>query len=307
LNARAGGRRPEPIEKKIGFYRYSTYEEAGRLRRLRACAIIDAVADAEDYVALPSDLGIQITVPAGTDRLVLQRVRWTGHPQRYRIGGATRPLGLRPDEGLTEPTHFRFFADNVVGVELNRHGPPPSWLLDVVAKVPDDEFTGFRLVRILDVTALERLNSIVIFKSMEVRLSRRTIARLDPHDNDFVPILQRAGELVTDGGVFEFGWKPFRNNGELNAEALKNLAVAILEGLDEDDVGDPAAQIAISGKDQHGVTQTYALRRDYIVALETVRRTQDNRIDPGAMFAAIERAHAAVRGRFAPQDFIDEH
>jgi hypothetical protein len=55
--------------------------------------------------------------------------------------------------------------------------------------------------------------------------------------------------------------------------------------------------------DRRGEEQVYAFKRDYIVNVQSVRRTADNRVDADSMFSAIARAHTSVQGSFVYQDF----
>lgn len=299
---------PPPIERSIVFYRVYTRQEGDRIGRLRTSRIVEAVRDARPrLLGLPGDdlaLLPEVT-PNATDRFSMVRVKWRGHPDRFNRRTLQRTrLNLPASEGLSAPTHFRFFANNVLAAEINREGPAPTALIDYLIERGGDVWSRLRMKRIADTETVERLNRMVRLESVRIRLSDDSITHLHARNNTYFPVLRNAASLVDDGGVFEVSWKRFRNNGHLNAEALKALVLNIVENDENMAALDSKSQIELVGFDANGREDTYVLKRDYVQSRQSIPRDAAGNVSDDDAFAALERGYNAAKDHFTEQLFI---
>jgi hypothetical protein len=116
--------------------------------------------------------------------------------------------------------------------------------------------------------------------------------------------LRQAGSLVDEGGVFDVTWQTFRNNGRLNAEALRALILAIVDDDENALTLDSRSQIQIFGFDENGRKDSYSLRRDYVSVKQTMRRDANGDVTADEAYAALERAYNQALPRFLEQAFL---
>jgi hypothetical protein len=157
-----------PLHRTIAFYRYYLEQDEDQIGRLAPERLCRQLRQANPpLVPLPNEDGVPsddvaLYVEIGgeaTDRFSMLRVKFRGHPYRFNRNTFQRTrLNLEREEGLGSPTHFRFFRDNVIAVELNRDGPPPTSLATYLMARGGDAWSRFRMKRIPDAEAIERLN-----------------------------------------------------------------------------------------------------------------------------------------------------
>lgn len=291
---------PRRLRRSIRFYRIYTRKVEGAIGPMATDLIpltVAGVASRPDrYFDLGDGLGIDCEAIAGhNDRLLMRRVNWVDHPERYTLERGPQDLRLRPDEALSEPAHLRFFDGNILAAEITRSGPAPTMLRDFLRNRFPALFSTFQMLRVPDLHAMERLARIVTFKSAKIRLSGETLHRLPVNGANYLGLLRGMGEYGGDPGVFEVTWKLLRNNGDLNAEAIRQLAIAIIE--QEGDDLDSTAQIQIEGNDANGRSETFVLQRHFLSVDRTIARGDNRRVDDGDAFRALGDAYNEVHER----------
>ena len=300
-------RRPTHLKRNIRFYRiFNRLEDNGAIDSIAPTFIPELLATlnqrGERYLDLGDGVGIECeTIPQRFDCIRMIKVTWDDHPEKYTLAAGPHDLVLAENEGLREPTHVRFFANNIVAAEVTRRGPSPTTLREFLHTRFPDQFHTLRMVRIADNQALERLARIVVFESAHVRLSEKSLHTLPPVERDFWEPLTRFGNFGGAPGVFEFGWKLFRKNGELNAAAIRGLVLYLIENNGE---LDSAAQIQIKGRDENGAAATFNLQRGYVAIDKTVAKDANGRIDSASAFIVLGKAFNDVLDRLPPQEFI---
>jgi len=233
----------------------------------------------------------------------MYRVRWQDRPQRYTVEEGSQDLELAENEGLSEAAHLRFFENNILAAEVTRDGPAPTALREFLHARFHEQFGAFKMVRIADAQAMERLGRIQSFQSAQIRLSGNSLQNLPQIERDFWGLLTAFGRYGGEPGVFEFGWKNFRDNGALNAAAIRALVMYLIEnegGLDS------AAQIEIKGSDEAGNPETFILQRDYLAVEATMARGANGRVNSSDAFRVLGEAYNSVLNRIPAQDFIVE-
>jgi hypothetical protein len=278
-------------------------ERNGRIGRIDPVEIMRQLRNADPpLLGLGNDDSLVPDIaPRATDRFALLRVSWRGHPDQYSPEGIRQRLRLPPGAGLSVPTHFRFFRDNVVAAEINRAGPAPTALLDYIYGKGDERFFRLRMRRIADRETTAKINRIRTLSSVRIRIPERSIGFLQRSGNIYLNSLVRPAEPLEEGGVFEVAWRTFRGNGRLNADALKALSLNLIEA--GDDLG-KAAQVELIGVDRRGAPVEYTLARDYVTSRQPMTRDADGNIEARIAYDALERGYNEAVGRFSPQLFI---
>lgn len=293
-----------PLERTVVFYRVFVDERNGQIGRFDTSEICKDLRAAQPRLyGIGNDRSLVPDIaPRATDRFALLRVTWRGLPDRYSQDGVRERLQLPEGYGLSVPTHFRFFRDNVVAVEVNREGPAPTALLDYIYARGRDDFFRLRMRRIPDAETIAKIRRIRTMTSVRIRLSERNLTHLRS-DNTYLAPLKRSASLVEDGGVFEVSWSVFRGHGLLNAEALKALTMSIIE---QDEALESSAQIELVGQDRNGAPVEYTLARDYVTSRQSIVRDASGNIAANDAYDALENAYNEARPRFSAVRFLPE-
>jgi hypothetical protein len=267
------------------------------------CNAISGLNAEQSYMPRENEDGLVVRVaPGTTDQLQMLRIRWSDHPGVWARNGAMSDLPIPNDQGLHESTFVRFFAANVVAVDVNRSGPWPTSLRDYLRDRLPEQYRNLQMIQIPDRTALERLNRITTVSKLQLQLSNATLAQVAQPDHDYLNVLRNTIQ-IGDAGILEVVWKRIGRQAHLNAAALKAMVQYFIENANN---LDDKAQIIMQGSDRHGHPESFSLKRDYVTAEAKIARGANRRIDPTDAFDKLRLAFNTARQRIPPQTFLQQ-
>ena len=302
------GRQPAPrpprdhtIRRNIWFYRIFDRKEEGAIAEIDPRALCEEIAALENaYYATEPGKGVVCELfGEHADRLLMLKILWSDHPGTWE-DGARGESGLPENRALYNATHVRFFPNNVVGIDVNRSGPWPTALRDYIRDRLQDAHPNFQMVQIPDRTALERLARITSVSSMQLQLSKATLARIPQPEHNYMQAIDDIAS-IGNADIVNISWKRWGRERALNAEALKAIVQYLIENsqnLDE------KATITLKGSDRGGRPESFNLTRDFVAAQVEVARLGNRRIDDADAFRKIEAAFETVRRKIPEQAFL---
>ncbi|MGE3795653.1 MAG: hypothetical protein AB7I38_17255 [Dehalococcoidia bacterium] len=231
---------------------------------------------------------------ARAGRLVFGNIRRTGLPQ-LEEAGALADLRLAANQSLTDSTHVRFFANNIVGCDFNFYGPRMSRLATYLrAKDPDrcEEIAFHRLLRHDMVERLDQLDGLRLFR---LRVMRSAIDVLEQADDSLAEAFRAQAALGESDELEVLVKVESYARGRRIDPKFKRMARRLLR---RPEVLPYVRAFHVSGRDpEKGETVDVDLLNDALISKQQVVRLGDRgrAVDPDSAFEAIRHAYTQLR------------
>jgi hypothetical protein len=289
------------LERKIHFYRADAgVDDNGRPRAFDpapALAVISTLPFAEGPSSryLVDDdgnaLGVWPAVTAARKALRFCQVRRVGLPMLER-GGNVSDLNIADDEGLLEPVHVVFFADNIVGADFNFYGPRLSRLGYYLRTKAGDQVPVVQFLPTLRRDVARQLDSLEELRLFDLKIKASyadAVRQADASLGDAFAANARVLEGHSD--EIELILKPSKDG---RWGALRRLLPALKSLVGRGDFHENSAKFQVKGRNL--ITQqidTIDLLKDQLIETKQILRlgARSRAVDPQSAYGAVEAAY----------------
>lgn len=231
----------------------------------------------------------------------LSKIRKTDLPLKYDYDqGADLPLGLEPNEGLSEPGHFAVFNGVFIGAEYNHYAPRIAILVEHINNQlnsnPIEDLIGVQITPILKPGILERIDRITYISSIYIKIATDYARLISQQDNSLKSLLS-AADLTEDAFLkieFSIGAGRKLKRAVAFERIIGPLKVIISR---RDDMGS-IKDAQIRGKEiGSSVPDTFDLLEEQLIAKRevTAMDAETRAVNPIEMYKAILNTYSALR------------
>ena len=224
------------------------------------------------------------------------KVRRSGLPQIENSGNLT-DLNLDLQSGLLEATHIVFFANNIVGVEHNHHGPRVSRLGYYLRVKSGNQVPLAKFHPLIRSNVVEELEFLKELRLVDLRIQPSYAEIVRRADSSLGAAFQAATDVVREPEQIEL---VLRMGPESRKWGLERLLGPIRSLVIREDLRDNVSKFQVKGR--HSVTdkvETIDLLRDKLVLSRKMLRLGDRSraLDPSSAFDAIRSAYDELKDK----------
>lgn len=234
-------------------------------------------------------VGTWNTNAGGHYRVRMSKIRRSDLPH-LENSGKLKALPMAAGDGLSEPIHMQFFADDIVAAEFNFHGPRAALFAGYCAeKIP--ALPRFKLCPLISKSVLAELEKLADIRLLSVRIHESKSTLLAAAGNSIDDALDG---IANQYGADTLELTMSAGRGK-KLKGAKALAKSLLSASNEPMKDFKSFKVSGHNKDTEEI-ETIDLLRDKLVQKRNVTKAANHKgVDSVSMFNEMEKAYNKLR------------